>query len=78
MVVIGFQIMAELTLVFGQPDLALRALGTATEAGLIDLTWLTGCPLFDQVAADLRWQAIRDEVSRRAAQMLAAFHAAAR
>ncbi|HEY6179603.1 MAG TPA: hypothetical protein VIX73_34350, partial [Kofleriaceae bacterium] len=78
MVVVGFQIMAELSLVFDQPDLALRALGKATEAGLIDLTWLTGCPLFEPVGGDLRWHAIRDEVTRRTAAMLAAFHAAAR
>jgi eukaryotic-like serine/threonine-protein kinase len=77
MQVMGFQLMVELSLVFDQPDLALRALGKATEAGLIDVTWFAGCPLFDAIGGDLRWHAIRDEVSRRAGRMLAAFRAAA-
>jgi hypothetical protein len=31
----------------------------------------------DAIGGDLRWHAIRDEVSRRAGRMLAAFRAAA-
>jgi hypothetical protein len=36
-----------------------------------------GCPLFAPITGDLRWQAVHDEVERRAAAMLAAFRASA-
>ena len=75
---IGLQLMAEHALLLGHHDLGLRALGKAAEAGLIDITWLRGCPLLQRVAEDLRWQAVHDDVARRAAAMLAAFHAASR
>jgi hypothetical protein len=66
-----------IAILLGHDDLAIRALGRATDIGLIDVTWLDGCPLFAEVAGDLRWRAIRDEVARRAARVLAAFRAAA-
>jgi eukaryotic-like serine/threonine-protein kinase len=74
---ISLQLMTELSLLLGYPDLALRALGKASDAGLIDVTWLRGCPLFAPITGDLRWRAVHDAVERRAAAMLAAFHAAA-
>ena len=73
----SLQLMTELSLLLDQHDLAFRALGRASDAGLIDVTWLRGCPLFARVTGDLRWQAICDAVERRAAAMLAAFRAAA-
>jgi hypothetical protein len=73
----GLQLMTELSLVLDQHDFALRALGKAADTGLIDITWLRGCPLFAPITGDLRWQVIRDAVERRAAAMLAAFRAAA-
>jgi TolB-like protein len=73
----GLQLMTELSLLLDQHDLALRALGKATDTGLIDITWLRGCPLFAPVTGDLRWRAVHDAVERRAAAMLAAFRAAA-
>ncbi|HEX8112772.1 MAG TPA: hypothetical protein VF516_33805, partial [Kofleriaceae bacterium] len=60
-----------------QHDLALRALGKATDTGLIEVTWLRGCPLFTPITGDLRWRAVHDAVERRAAAMLATFRAAA-
>jgi hypothetical protein len=58
-------------------DLALRALGKATDTGLIDITWLRGCPLFAPITGDLRWRSAHDAVEQRAAAMRAAFRAAA-
>jgi len=77
MQVMGLQLMAEIAILLGHHDLALRALGQAADMGLIDVTWLDSCPLFAPFANDLRWRAIRDEIARRAARVLAAFHAAA-
>ncbi|HSR98448.1 MAG TPA: protein kinase [Kofleriaceae bacterium] len=48
-----------------------------TDFGLIDITWLDGCPLFSPLAPDLRWRVIRDEVAERAARVLGAFRSAA-
>lgn len=73
----GLQLMTELSLVLDHHDLALRALGKAADAGLIDITWLRGCPLFAPITGDLRWRVIHDAVEQRAAAMLAAFRAAA-
>ena len=77
MQVMGLQLMTETALALGNPDLALRALAKAADFGLIDITWLDGCPLFSPLAPDLRWRVIRDEVAERAARVLAAFHSAA-
>ncbi|HEX7841322.1 MAG TPA: hypothetical protein VF469_27780, partial [Kofleriaceae bacterium] len=77
MQIMGLQLMAELSIVAGHPDLGLRALRRAAEAGLIDITWLDRCPLLQPFAGDPRWRAVRDEIARRAARMLAAFRAAA-
>ena len=46
------------------------------ELGLLDVTWLDGCPLFAPLVRDLRWRALRDDVAQRAARVLAAFHSA--
>jgi serine/threonine-protein kinase len=73
----GFQLMSEISIVLGYPDLGLRALGKAAEHGLVDITWLTHCPVFRPFTDDLRWRAAHDEVAQRAARMLAAFRAAA-
>jgi eukaryotic-like serine/threonine-protein kinase len=73
----SLQLMTELSLLLDQHDLALRALGKAAGAGLIDVTWLRSCPLFAPITGDLRWRAVHDAVERRAAAMLAVFRAAA-
>jgi hypothetical protein len=77
MQVMGLQLLAEMALVLGHPDRAMTALGRAADMGLIDVTWLNGCPLFAPFTGDPAWRAIRDEVARRAARVLAAFHATA-
>jgi eukaryotic-like serine/threonine-protein kinase len=77
MQVMGLQLMAEMALVLGSHDLAIRALAKAADFGLIDITWLDGCPLFSPLTADLRWRVIRNEVAVRAAGVLAAFRSAA-
>jgi serine/threonine-protein kinase len=78
MQLVGLQLMSELSIMLGHQDLGLRALGKAADAGLLDITWLRGCPLFQRITADLGWRALCDEVARRAAGVLAAFHAAMR
>jgi TolB-like protein len=77
MQVMRSQLMAETALALGSHDLALRALARAAELGLIDITWLDGCPLFSPLTVDLRWRVIRDDVAVRAARVLAAFRSAA-
>jgi serine/threonine-protein kinase len=77
MQVIGLQLMAETALVLGSHDLAIRALARAADFGLLDITWLDGCPLFSPLTADLRWRVIRNDVALRAARVLAAFRSAA-
>jgi serine/threonine-protein kinase len=77
MQVISLQLMSEVAIILGRHDLAIRALGKAADMGLIDVTWLDGCPLFARFAGDLRWRAIRDEIALRASRVLAAFHSAA-
>lgn len=78
MQVLGLQLMAEVAVVLDHGDLALRALGHAADMGLVDVTWLDGCPLFTRFAADLAWLALRDEIARRADGVLAAFYKASR
>jgi TolB-like protein len=77
MQIMGLQLMTETALILHQFDLAVRALAKAVELGLLDVTWLDGCPLFAPVIRDLRWRALRDDVAQRAARVLAAFHSAA-
>ncbi len=77
MQVISLQLMAEIAILLGRHELAIRALGKAADMGLIDVVWLDGCPLFAPFTGDLRWRAIRDEVALRASRVLAAFRSAA-
>jgi serine/threonine-protein kinase len=77
MQILGLQLMTELAILLGHDDLAIRALAKAADLGLIDITWLDGCPLFAPLTVDLRWCAIRDAVALRADRVLAAFRAAA-
>jgi len=77
MQVFGFQLMSEIAIILGRHELAIHALGKSADMGLIDVTWLDGCPLFAPFTGDLRWRAIRDEIALRASRVLAAFHAAA-
>ena len=69
--ILAFQIMAEVAIVIGNEELSLKALRRSADLGLIDITWLDGCPLFTRT--DLRWRTIRDEVARRAERVLLAF-----
>ena len=74
--VLGFQVMAEIALVFDDPARAITALRLSAKQGLMDITWLERCPLFDDAfTADPGWKAIHDEVSTRATRVLAAFRA---
>jgi serine/threonine-protein kinase len=77
MQVIGLQLMSEIAITLGRHELAIRALGKAAGMGLIDITWLDGCPLFAPFTGDLQWRAIRDEIALRASRVLAAFRSAA-
>jgi hypothetical protein len=73
MQVIGLQLMAEIAVAIDEHELALRALGHAADMGLLDVTWLDGCPLFTRFAHDLSWRILRDDIARRADRALAAF-----
>lgn len=75
--VMGFQLMTETALILGQFDLAVRALARAADLGLLDVTWLDGCPLFAPLIRDVRWRVVREDVAQRAARVLAAFRSAA-
>jgi serine/threonine-protein kinase len=67
----------ELALIIGQPDAGLALLERAIERGLIDITWLDRCPVFDAVRALGPWQAARGALAAQAERALAAFRAAA-
>jgi hypothetical protein len=73
MQVIGLQFMAEIAIILGHHDLAIRALARAADLGLMDITWLDHCPLFAALAMDLRWRAIHEAVAVRASAVLVAF-----
>jgi serine/threonine-protein kinase len=72
---LGLQIIAEIALVHANHELAIEALTTADELGLIDIVVLTKCPLFDPIADLPAFREIRARVAARAAQVLAAFRA---
>jgi TolB-like protein len=59
----------------GQFDRALELVGHAVAAGLLDLTWLDGCPLLAPLRDLPAWPGLRGVVAERAAQVLAALDA---
>ena len=73
----GLQLMAEISIVYGLDDMALEVLEEAGRCNLMDVVVLDKCPLFDRVRLQPRFKRVRDEVADRAARVLAAFRATA-
>ncbi|MCE9577052.1 MAG: protein kinase [Deltaproteobacteria bacterium] len=70
------QVAVELAAACGMPDRAMAALGATVDTGLFDQAWLEGCPLIAPLVGDPRLAELRRRVAERAAQVLAAYHAA--
>jgi serine/threonine-protein kinase len=70
---IGLQLIVEIALVLDQDQLALDALATTIDNGLIDVVWLDHCPLFNTVARTDAFVALRERVAARAQRVHLAF-----
>src|SRR5262245_58429822 len=68
---IRLQILVEIALLLGDRKSALDALDRAVAHGLMDLTWMDGCPLMEPVSHDQRYRQLRRIVADRAAKVLA-------
>jgi hypothetical protein len=73
---IGLQMLAEVALTLDRTDLAIDTLEQAERIGLIDVVVLDRCPLFDRIANEVAFRALRKRVAGRAAEVLTAFRAA--
>jgi len=69
------QLDVEASAYVGALERALEGLRQSAAAGLIDIAWLDGCPLFDQLRADPRFEPIRAIVKKRADEIIAAYRA---
>jgi hypothetical protein len=74
---IGLQLLSEIALIVGKPQLAIDTLEEADRHGLMDVIILDKCPLYEQLQPLRAYRAIRDSVSARAARVLAAFRSTA-
>lgn len=72
---VSYQLMTEVAMVTGQRDLGFDGLERAGAAGLIDVSWLRGCPLIAPLADDSRYGAVLAQVASRAQQIADAYHA---
>jgi serine/threonine-protein kinase len=70
------QITAEVLAFLGDGNGAFEAMGRAIDAGLIDLTWMDRCPLFDFMKTDLRFVVMRARVEERTRPITEAYRAA--
>jgi hypothetical protein len=73
----GLQLLAEMALALGHPDLAIATLERADSFGLIDIFVLHHCPLFEPIADTPRFRRVVESVRNRAAGVLAAFRSTA-
>jgi serine/threonine-protein kinase len=69
------QVDAEMAAFVGDKERALLDLQEGAEGWLMDLAWLDGCPLFDELRADPRFAQIRALVGPRAEQIVEAYYA---
>ena len=70
------QLTAELQAYLGETDASFKSLRGAVDAGLVDITWLERCPLFDEMRSDPRFAEIRRDVVDRIARIAGADGAA--
>ncbi len=64
------QVLAEVMLFAGKTDEGLQAIEKAVDLGLLDLSWLDGCPLLRTLAGAERFQKARERVAVRAREVL--------
>jgi serine/threonine-protein kinase len=64
------QLAAELNAFAGDQTRVLRALEDADGLGLIDVTWVDRCPLFESVRGEPAFRAVRDRIAARAKETL--------
>jgi hypothetical protein len=69
------QLIIEAQLIVAQLDGALDTLEAAAQLGLMDITWLDGCPLIHSLSTSPRFTVVRDQIAARAASVRTAFHA---
>lgn len=67
------QVGAEIRAYMGRYDDALQSIQTAVDAGLIDLLWLTHCPLFEPLRSNARFLMERARVEERVRPILEAY-----
>jgi serine/threonine-protein kinase len=63
---------AEVLAFVGDGDAALDAVEQTLAVGLIDLTWIDRCPLFDDARTSPRWRPVRAALAERIAPIAAA------
>ena len=73
----GFQLLSEIAIVFGHLEFALATLEEADRRNFLDVVILEKCPLYDRIRFDPRFHRLRERVAQRAANVLAAYRAAA-
>jgi TolB-like protein len=66
------QLKAEILAYTGDPDGSLQAMTESEQAGLFDIYWLDHCPVFASMRGEARFEALRDKVRERAAEVLTA------
>ena len=67
------QLHAECNAVLGRRDSVLAAIERAAAAGVTDVAWLEGCPLFDELRADPRFTAASEVIAAKAERVVAAY-----
>ncbi|MGE0402726.1 MAG: protein kinase, partial [Kofleriaceae bacterium] len=72
------QRLVELAAIMEQHDALYDVLRLTADLGLIDVTWMDNCPLFNDLRTEPRFLALRNQVGDRANEFLAAFLAGAR
>ena len=72
---VSMQILSELAMSEGHPELALDGLEKVAAAGLLDVHWLRNCPLWRPFTEHPRYGAVVAQVAGRAQQAVAALHA---
>jgi serine/threonine-protein kinase len=72
---ISMQLLTELAVVDGKPDLAREGIQRLGAAGLIDIGWLKKCPLLVGLAGEAWYGAVMAQVAARAQQIYEAYRA---
>ena len=75
--IMGLQLLAEVAMVLGNPDVTFDMLEHADSLGLCAVFVLDRCPLCEPLLEQRRFRQIRDKVGARAAAVLAAYRSTA-